>query len=67
MSQPEWDETPVTINMIEALIDAHPDHRVTGHMTDSGKSMRLIEFPDSDGEFREGTPGDFVEWVSELE
>lgn len=64
---PDWDETPVTISQIRELIEAHPDYRVTKHMTRDGHKFTLIEIPNDDCEYLEGAPGEFVSWVSELE
>lgn len=65
-AEPASDETPVTLNMMEWLIDAHPDYRVTSHRSDAGVEYRLFQRPiDSDG-YEDGASGAFVQWVSRL-
>lgn len=63
--EPDWDETPVTLNFIQFLIDTHPDYRVVGHTSQAGFQYRLVS-PERDGEFESGAAGDFVSWVSTL-
>jgi len=64
---PDERESPVTLSLIQELIDEHPDYRVTKHMTQGGHKFTLIEYPDHNNGFLEGAPGEFVSWVSELE
>ncbi len=64
---PDFDETPVTVSQIRELIEAHPDYRLTKHMTQGGHKFTLIEIPNGDEEYLEGSSGEFVSWVSELE
>ena len=63
--EPEWDESPVTLNIIQMLTEAHPDYRYTSHISPKGNRYVMLEFPES-GEFEGEAAGDFVSLVSEL-
>jgi hypothetical protein len=61
---PDWDEAPVTLNVIHKLVEDHPNYRLTSHSC-NGNEVMMIQFADSDGEYTSGLAGDFVSMVSE--
>lgn len=60
-------ETPVFYNLVDDLVDGYPDWKLTTHTDEEGRRYTLIEWADDDGEYREGTPGDFVSFVSDFD
>lgn len=62
---PSWDEAPTTLDVIQELIRAHPDYRITKHRSNAGNLFVMLEYPQS-GDFEEEAAGEFVKMVSEL-
>lgn len=57
---------PVTLSLIEKLIDRHPAWRATSHTTRAGREVTMIEYADDQYEFTAGLPGAFVSFVDQI-
>ena len=62
-SQPDWDDAPVTVSLINNLTEAHPEYRTVSHIAQNGNRVMMIEMFE-DGERIDGLAGDFVSLVS---
>lgn len=64
-ADPSWDETPVTISLIERIIDAHPDYRMVEHVGGDGNVYLMLQLPRS-GELTTGVTSKFLAMISDL-
>lgn len=62
---PSWDDSPLALNVIHALIEKHPNWRLTSQFT-GGNEVMMIEFADDDGELPSGElPWEFVSMIAD--
>lgn len=64
-TEPEWDESPVTLSVIESILEAHPDYTLTSHHGPDGNRYMMIQFFDEEPNHQANS--DFVSFVSELD
>lgn len=64
-TQPDWDETPVTLNIVQTIIDAHPDFTVTSQYGPDGRQYMMLQFFEEEPNYQASS--DFLEMVRELE
>lgn len=64
-SEPEWNETPVTLNVIEDILEAHPDYTLTSHHGPEERRYVMLQFFDEEPNHQANA--DFVSFVSELD
>jgi hypothetical protein len=62
--KPDWDETPVTLNVVQDILDAHPEYTLTSHRGPDGRRYMMIQFFDEEPNHQANS--DFVSFVSEL-
>jgi len=62
---PDWYQTPVTLNVVQDILDAHPEYTLTSHRGPDGRRYMMIQFFDEEPNHQANS--DFVSFVSELE
>lgn len=65
VGQPEWDEAPVTLNVVQSILEAHPDYTLTSHHGPDGHQYMMIQFFDEEPNHEANS--EFVSFVSELD
>lgn len=65
MTEPEWDETPVTISLVRQILEAHPDYTLVSQIGPDGNRYAMLQLFDE--EPNEQANAEFVSFVSELE
>lgn len=62
---PEWDEAPVTLSLIESIIEGHPDYTLTSHHGPDGRRYVMLQF--FEDEPNQEANSEFVSFVSGLD
>lgn len=64
-NRPKWDETPMTLNLIQSITEAHPEYTLTSQIGADGNRYVMLQF--FDGEPNQQAASEFVSMVSDLD